>query len=115
MMTEPTGFAERLAQRKESARRTLRDASIEELRALVEQLFPDGTHPFAEPFSKFIQEHASEKAVRAETADGISLVYYPRVNRGMWYKLEATGASVGLLGTTSLKALSEITAETGRF
>jgi len=46
MMTEPTGFAERLAERKESARRTLRDASSEELQALVAQLFPDGTHPF---------------------------------------------------------------------
>src|SRR5271165_849107 len=41
MMKEPTGFAERLAERKESARRTLRNASSEELQALVTQLFPD--------------------------------------------------------------------------
>src|SRR6516165_5267406 len=82
MMTEPTSYAERLAERKESARRTLRDASSEELQALVAQLFPDGTHPFAEPFSKFIQEHDHEKAVRGETSDGISFVYYPRANQG---------------------------------
>src|SRR5271165_5901018 len=117
MMTEPTGFAERLAERKESARRTLRNASSEELQALVMQLFPDGTHPFAEAFSKFLQEHGSEQAVRGETHDRISFVYYPRSNRGVWYYLDAEGVSagIGLLGTTSLKALSEIIAETGRF
>jgi hypothetical protein len=115
MMTEPTGFAERLAQRKESARRTLRDASTEELRDLIKQLFPDATHPFAEPFSKFIEEHASEKAVRGETSDHVSFVYYPRANQGMWYISNDEGVSVGLLGKSSLKALSEIAAETGRF
>ena len=115
MMTEPTGFAERLAQRKESARRTLRDASTEELRDLVTQLFPDATHPFAEPFSKFIEEHASEKAVRGETSDHISFIYYPRANKGIWYISNDAGVSVGLLGTTSLKELSQITVETGRF
>ncbi|HYY29281.1 MAG TPA: hypothetical protein VE860_15115 [Chthoniobacterales bacterium] len=115
MMSEPIGFSERLAEWKDSARQTLRDASNEELKALVAQLFPDGAHPFAELFSKFIQEHGSEKAVRGETHDHISFVYYPRSNRGVWYKLDATGVSVGLLGTTILKALSEIVAETGHF
>jgi hypothetical protein len=115
MMTEPTGFAERLAQRKESARRTLREVSTEELRALGEQLFPDSTHPFAEPFSKFIDEHASEKAVRGETSDRVSFVYYPRANRGIWYMLDDKGVSVGLLGTSAANALAELTAETGHF
>jgi predicted extracellular nuclease len=115
MMTEPTGFAERLAERKASARRTLRDVSSEELQALVAQLFPDGTHPFAEPFSKFIQEHDHEKAVRGETSDGISFVYYPRANQGIWYITIDDSVSVGLLGPAILKALSEIAAETGRF
>ena len=31
------------------------------------------------------------------------------------YYFDETGVSIGLLGTTSLKALSEIIAETGRF
>ena len=115
MMTEPTSYGERLTERKESARRTLRDASSEELQALVAQLFPDGTHPFAEPFSKFIQEHDHEKAVRGETSDGISFVYYPRANQGIWYITKDDSVSVGLLGPAILKALSEIAAETGHF
>ena len=114
MMTEPSGFADRLAQRTESARQTLRAASSEELQGLVTELFPDGTHPFAEAFSKFIQENHSEHAVRGKTSDGVEFVYYPRPNRGMWFILGGTAPSVGLLGTTALKALSEITAQTGR-
>jgi hypothetical protein len=112
-MIDPAGFAENLALRKESARRTLRKASGEELRALVEELFADTVHPFHEPFSQFIEEHRSEPAVRGETSDNISFVYYPRTNRGMWYTYTGKRLSVGVLGTNSLKALSEITAEAG--
>ena len=43
--TGPAGYAEKLAQRKESARNTIREASVVELRTLVTELFPDGTHP----------------------------------------------------------------------
>ena len=112
---DPLSFADRLSQRKESARRTLREASAEELRALDAELFPDKTHPFAESFSRFIEEHRSERAVRGETSDGIAFVYYPGPNRGVWYQYKGKGdlVGVGLLGATSLKALSEITAQTG--
>jgi hypothetical protein len=112
---DPAGFAEKLALRKESARQTLRGASKEELHALIAELFADSVHPFYEPFSRFIEEHRSETAVRGETSDGIAFVYYPRTNRGMWYMHTGKRLSVGLLGTTSLKALSELSAEAGFF
>jgi hypothetical protein len=114
-MIDPAGFAENLALRKDSARQTLRQASIEELRALVTQLFSDTVHPFSEPFSQFIEEHRSETAVRGETSDGVAFLYYPRTNRGMWYIYTGKRLSVGLLGTNSLKALSELSAEAGFF
>ena len=116
MFSEPPSFAETLARRKESARQTLRTASPQELHALVAELFPDGTHPFAETFSNFIDQHRSETAVRGETSDGVAFVYYPRSNRGMWYK--QTGRvveGVGLLGENSLKAVSEICLLAGHF
>ncbi|HYZ71760.1 MAG TPA: hypothetical protein VE641_01695, partial [Chthoniobacterales bacterium] len=81
--TDPAGFAETLAQRKEPARRTIRETSTSELRALVLELYPDGTHPFVEPFSEFIEEHKLERAVRGETSDGIGFVYYPQSNKGI--------------------------------
>ena len=113
---DPAGFAEKLALRKDSARQTLRGASKEELHALIGELFPpDTVHPFYEPFSRFIEEHHSETAVRGETSDGIAFVYYPRTNRGMWYTHSGKRLSVGLLGTNGLKALSELSAEAGFF
>jgi len=114
-MIDPAGFDERLALRKESARQTLRVASKEELHALIAELFADSVHPFYESFSRFIEEHHSETAVRGETSDGIAFVYYPRTNRGMWYTYTGKRLSVGLLGTSSLKALSELAAEAGLF
>ena len=112
---EPSGFSEKLIQRKESARQTLRKTSCEELRALVHELFPDGSHPWAVSFSKFIDEHQAEPAVRGETSDGITFVYYPQSKRGVWYEYKGKNvAGVGLLGETSLKVLSEISSEAGR-
>jgi hypothetical protein len=114
-MIDPAGFAENLALRKESARSTLRQASREELQTLISDLFSDTAHPFYEPFSQFVAEHRSETAVRGETSDGICFVYYPRSDRGMWYTYTGKRLSVGLLGTNSLKALSELSAEAGFF
>ena len=59
--TEPINFADLLSKRKESARNTLREASVDEIRKLVTELYPDGNHPFVEIFSKFIEDHRSER------------------------------------------------------
>lgn len=113
---EPTDFAETLARRKASASQTLRAASEEDLRALITELLPDKTHPWTKSFTNFIEEHRSERAVRGETFDGIAFVYYPRSNRGIWYKESAgTLVGLGLLGEASLKALSEIALLPGHF
>ena len=113
---EPENSAELLARRKESARHTLQTVSPEELHALVKELFPDGTSPFAGAFWDFIDEHRSETAVRGETSDGIAFVYYPRSNRGMWYlRAGGTVQGVGLLGESDLKAVSELCILAGLF
>lgn len=112
--TEPTNFGDVLAKRKESARNTLREASANEIRDLVTELYPDGTHPFVEIFNEFINEHRAERVFRGQTSDGVGFVYYPKSNNGIWYKYTGKLASVGRLGPNGLKALSEIMAETGR-
>jgi hypothetical protein len=112
---EPSSFAENLIQRKESARKTMRQATCEELRALVLELFPDGSHPWAAPFSQFIEEHQAERAVRGETSDGFAFVYYPQSSRGVWFEHTGKALGVGVLGPTSLRVLSEIVSETGHF
>ena len=108
-------FADKVAQRREAARKTLRPASNEELQALGGELFPDGTHPWATTFSQFVEEHKAEPAVRGETFERIGFVYYPRSNRGIWYQRIGEAYAVGLLDKTALKVLSEIVSEAGNF
>jgi hypothetical protein len=110
----PSDFAEKLTQRKEAARQTLRPTSNEELHALGQQLFPDGTHPWAATFSQFVEEHKAEPALRGETFEGIGFVYYPRSNRGIWYQTVGEAYAVGLLDENQLKILSEVATEAGR-
>jgi len=115
MMTfDLSDLAEKFAERKESARRTLRDVSPKELHDLVLHLFPDTNHPFAEPVTHFVEEHKGERAVCGETSDGVSFIYYPQANRGMWYTKKDGSLSVGLLASRSLKALAELTQEMGK-
>lgn len=111
MNSEPINFAELLTQRKASAEKTLHEISEVELRALIAKLFPDATHPWKESFTRFIDEHLSETALQGETSDGISFVYYPTSNRGIWYQYQNRLRGVGLLGETSLRVLSEIAQE----
>jgi hypothetical protein len=116
MFSEPPSFSETLARRKESARNTLRSASSKELHALMAELFADGTSPFAEAFANFIDEHRSESAVRGETSDGVGFVYYPRADRGMWYKYDRGALlGVGVISENSRKALSELCIVAGHF
>jgi|SRR5215469_1925281 len=111
----PSDFAETVVQRKEAARKTLRPTSNEELHALSRELFPDGTHPWAATFSQFIEEHKAEPALRGETFERIAFVYYPRSNRGIWYRKIGDAYAVGLLDENELKILSEVATEAGRF
>jgi len=83
---QPSDFADKLSQRRKYARHTLRQTPRQELHELVRALFPDGTHPWAAEFSKFIEKHRTEFRVRGETSDGFGLVYYPRSRCGIWYK-----------------------------
>ena len=110
MNSEPINFAELLTQRKASAEKTLHEISEVELRAFIAKL-PDATHPWKESFTSFIDEHLSETALQGETSDGISFVYYPTSNRGIWYQYQNRLRGVGLLGETSLRVLSEIAQE----
>jgi hypothetical protein len=104
-------FDKELVERRESVRHTLHQTSSQELHELVRTLFPDGTHPWAAEFSKFIEEHRAESPVRGETSDGFVFVYYPQSNCGIWYKYFDESLAVGLLWPSHLRLISEIMAE----
>ena len=108
---QPFDFDKELVERRESVRHSLRQTSSQELHELVRTLFPDGTHPWAEEFSKFIEEHRAESPIRGETSDGFVFVYYPQSNRGVWYKYFDESLAVGLLWPSHLRLISEIMGE----
>lgn len=108
MNPEPASFTQLLEERRASAKESLREASDEELLAILREIFPDGTHPWAEAFAAFLQEHRSERALRGETADGYAFVYFPQSNRGLWYQHVGSLLGVGLIGDRGLKALAEL-------
>lgn len=108
MNPEPASFAQLLEERRASARETLREVSEEDLRNLMREIFPDETHPWAEPFATFLQEHRGERVLRGETSDGYAFVYFPQSNRGAWYQHLGSLLGVGLIGDRGLKALAEL-------
>jgi hypothetical protein len=110
---QPSDLDEKLVEREESARHTLRRASVQELQELLHTLFPDGTHPWAAEFAKFIEQHRAESPVRGETSDGFVFVYYPQSNSGIWYKYFGDAPAVGLLGPSNLRMISQIMSGSG--
>jgi len=110
---QPVDFAEASLEREESARHKVRRASIQELQDLVHTLFPEGTHPWAAEFTKFIEDHRAESPVRGETADGFVFVYYPQSKSGIWYKYFGKSPAVGLLGPSQLRMISEVISASG--
>jgi hypothetical protein len=105
-------FDETLAARLQSVAASLRPATHEELHALLAEIFASNPlHPWAESSTRFVQEHKDEIAYRAETSDGIHVVFYPRTGRGMWYlldKKDGTVSGVGIISENNMKRLTQL-------
>jgi hypothetical protein len=68
---QPSDFDEKLLERRESSRHTLRKTSSQESHELVRTLFSDGTHPWAAEFSKFIEKHRAESGSEVKGLTGL--------------------------------------------
>ena len=104
-------FDEILAARLQSVAKSLRQATPEELHKLLSEIFAaDPLHPWMESASQFVHEHPDETAYRAETSDGVGLVFYPRTGRGMWYILDTKLkklSGVGRMSDDNVKRLAQ--------
>jgi hypothetical protein len=106
METEPS-FDEILASRKQSATESLRPATPEEVRKVLQEIFAaDPQHPWLESFTRFVADHHVETAYRGETSDGFSFVFYPSSGRGMWYRFDTRLTGVGLISENWIKFLT---------
>lgn len=92
--------------RIEMARKTIRPATAEELKALCQQLFPVVTDPWAEKFNAFLTEHAHDRFFLADAPGGARIAYCKEAGKGIWF---LPGTGVGIIQPKGLQALAEIT------
>lgn len=112
-MKEPT-FEEIVAARRESAAHSIHPIATAELEKLMEKLFADDpTHPWQAPFNSFVNEHAASSAYTGQTSDGYGFVYYPRENKGIWFRYRGRLQGVGIIAEKGLAALGKILAGKG--
>lgn len=93
--------------RRLAVRKTIRPATIEELRELGAKRFPLATDPWCERFGEFLKQHESAKYFRAETPEGAEIVYCKDTGQGVWF---LPGKGMGIIQPKGLQMLAEIVA-----
>ena len=94
-----------LDERRAMVRKTIRPATVEELKQLGVKLFPVVTDPWAERFNAFLKDHAQDKFYLAEVPGGAQIVYCRDAGKGVWF---IPGTGVGIIQPKGLQALAEI-------
>ncbi|RPJ35189.1 MAG: hypothetical protein EHM17_03760 [Verrucomicrobiaceae bacterium] len=91
--------------RRDAVRKTIRPATLEELKTLGAKRFPIVTDPWCERFNEFLKQHASEKFYRAETHEGAEIVYCRESDKGVWF---LPGSGMGIIQSKGLQMLAEV-------
>ena len=90
--------------RREAVRKTIRPATLAELRELGLTLFPVATDPWAEKFNAFLTEHAGDHFYLADVP-GAHIAYCREAGKGIWF---IPGTGVGIIQPKGLQAIAEI-------
>jgi hypothetical protein len=94
-----------LENRRLMVRKTIRPATVEELRQLGAGMFPLATDPWAERFSTFLAEHAGDSFYLAKSPEGAHIAYCRNANKGIWF---LPGSGVGIIQPRGVEVLAEI-------
>lgn len=97
--------------RRQAIADTIEPATLEELHALGEELFPFLDHPWRSLYFQFLQENPDSKYYKAATDDGIYVLYCRERGRGLWF---IPGSGIGILQEAGLKILSDIVTQQHR-
>ena len=92
-------------ERRKAIAKSIRTISVEELKALGEQIFRFADDPWREAFFRFIAENSGATFHHAVMSDGVNLVYSRDKDKGIWF---LPGSGLGPLQATGRKAMSEI-------
>ncbi len=99
------------SRRREAAEATMRASTAAEVREMLGKIFEGrATHPWFQACMDFLAEHGSEVVVRGELPDHCTFIFFPKSNKGIWYKFSSTLEGVGMIGPQGLATLAEIAA-----
>jgi len=87
MMTpENLNMEEITEARRKAVAASIRTISVEELKALGEQLFPLAGDPWRERYFAFLNENPGATFHHATTHDGVQIIYCNAGDKGIWFK-----------------------------
>lgn len=91
--------------RRTMVRKTIRAATLEELKNLGEKRFPVVTDPWCERYNEFLKQNADAKFYRAEIPEGAEIIYCRDSGKGVWF---LPGSGMGIIQPKGLQMLAEI-------
>lgn len=91
--------------RRAMVRKTIRPATLDELKELGAKNFPVVTDPWCERFNAFLAQHPAGKFHLAEAPGGAVIAYCRDTNQGVWF---LTGKGMGIIQPKGLQMLAEI-------
>jgi hypothetical protein len=91
-------------ERRKAIANSIRTISIEELKALGDQIFRFADDPWREAFFAFIAGNPGATFHHAVMSDGVNIVYCRDKDKGIWF---LPGSGLGPLQATGRKAMTE--------
>ena len=93
-------------ERRKAIAKSIRTVSVEELKAMGEEIFRYADDPWREAFFQFIAENRGATFHHGITSDGVNIVYCRDKDKGMWF---LPGSGIGPLQATGRKIMKEMT------
>jgi hypothetical protein len=94
-------------ERRKAVAKSIRTISVEELKAIGEEVFKYADDPWREAFFRFVAENPGCTFHHAITSDGVNIVYCRDKDKGMWF---LPGSGLGPLQTTGRQIMKEMIA-----
>jgi hypothetical protein len=92
-------------ERRKAVADSIRVMSVEELKALGNEIFRYADDPWRQKFFGFIAENPGTTFHHAVMSDGVNIVYCRDQDKGMWF---LPGSGMGPLQATGRKMMSEM-------
>ncbi|HEY3899679.1 MAG TPA: hypothetical protein VGM54_13750 [Chthoniobacter sp.] len=91
--------------RRKAVDKTIRLISVEEIKLLVDEIFPYPDDPYRERFLEFLGANAGGTFYHATTNDPVHILYCSTKDKGIWF---LSGSGVGVLQQRGLDLLKGI-------